>query len=122
MTYETIILDITARYPDLDIAGLDKFSRADGNGDWLQYEGAFFASVDYLRGMKRTVAYPRHAPSSYGLKHDVERLTNAKGARVYVPNGIMIAALIHAGVAFKRDGINATARLSSRSRYREVAA
>lgn len=119
MTYETIILDITARYPDLDIAGFDKFSRADGNGDWLQHEAAFFASVDYLSGMKGTVDYGRHAPSSYGLKHDVEGLS---AGRVYVPNGVMIAALIHAGVAFKRDGINATARLSAKSRHREPVA
>ncbi|MGK2911253.1 MAG: hypothetical protein ACSLE1_15840 [Sphingobium sp.] len=119
MTYEEIITDITARYPDLDTAGLEKHKR-DARGEWHEYEAAFWAAYDYARSLRILKSYPiRGGGTSYGFKHDVEKLAQAHDTPVYVPNGVMIAALIFAGVPIRRADINAVPRVSPSSRFSE---
>jgi len=119
MTYEDIIDEITTKYPDLDIAGFDKECRDDPRGDLKDYQKAFEASLRYIDTVKVNKTITSRSPSSYGLKHDVERLNMRAGETIYVPNGVMIAALAWRGVKMKRSDINAITPISPKSRFHE---
>lgn len=57
----------------------------------------FQVCSEYLRFCKPIKTINPRVGSSYGLKHEVERWSG-----VYVHNGAFIAAVIHAGIKYKR--------------------
>lgn len=66
--------------------------------------------VRNLKGRKATFCYAR---TSYGLKHVVERLSDALGEHEYVSNEQFIIAMVQAGFDLK----NACEEYSSRDAY-----
>ncbi|MDH7971069.1 hypothetical protein QH494_02650 [Sphingomonas sp. AR_OL41] len=107
MTYLEKIAEIIRQYPSLTTAGFNV--RGEMNQSWEDCEDAFNACVAAITPLKRNIRPSPSAPSSYGLKHDVERLSRNNGINLYVSNGAACAALIWLGIPFVVYGPNAFA-------------
>ena len=111
MTFMKAIEAARAAYPDLGVSGFGSDDQ-----DWQQYEEAFAVCLEVIDMLPKVVAVSKGAPSSYGLKHDAEKLAERRGKSVYVANGVMIVALHHRGLKAQRNGPNAFTNLSGSAR------
>lgn len=115
--YKRAVAKALACYPDLDAFGFTLVRRARASLTRRAYaeianEGFLDPAkiLDRVAAFRRGIDYmcddPRKGAGhgSYTLKH------RAECGHVYVPNGVMILALIHLGVPLERDGPNAVVK------------
>lgn len=108
MKYKEIIESVLLKEPTLTLEGF-----AAGNPITDAEEEAFNACVDYLSRFKKPKTFCPNG-FSYGLKHHVEYQSVANGRKIYVANGVLIAAAIHMGFKYRAPDINAIFSMRSR--------
>lgn len=112
MTHTTTMQTIAANNPGLTVAGFNLNPGTDP--DWSKYEEAFALCLSTLVNLKLNKSVGKGSPTTYGLKHLAERFSDHRGKHIYVPEGVMIAALIQWGVPIKQEGGSCYAAINRR--------
>jgi hypothetical protein len=110
---------VTLAYPELTHFGFESVTSGTYAANRARMFGTraleeFDLAIEFLKVCRRINSISRH--SSYGWKHVLESWFAARGERVYVSNGMFIAAAIAASFRIERVGYSPNCRLNISNR------
>lgn len=118
---------ITAEYPQFNRDGLVLYSQDTGWENPLDLPSFMTAAISCLQWLRMNnlannpiKSFPKDNPTSYGLKHNVERYNSRHHQHNdqphYIPNGAMIAAMVASGYQFRQvSRMNALFNISKKN-------